>query len=186
MILSPITDSITWFSPFPTFPPLFFPPLVMATQELLYLIRPLCKGSSVALRTHRKTHKLSLLYSYFFFSWATDCYTPYLLPRVHEWEACCVKPWGLSSPHRFALESDEFSFQVSGLIHNTVFSSVLTESNTPIILTIHNSALCLIQILQEEKAMCPSDAGCPSCLFLCIKYGGRTRNIPRNELSVVL
>ncbi|XP_027192492.2 uncharacterized protein [Cicer arietinum] len=29
--------------------------------------------------------------------------------------------------------------------------------------------------------MRPSDATCPSCLFLCIKYGGRTRNLPQNE-----
>ncbi|CAJ1941338.1 unnamed protein product [Sphenostylis stenocarpa] len=29
--------------------------------------------------------------------------------------------------------------------------------------------------------MRPSDASCPSCLFLCIKYGGRTRNLPQNE-----
>ncbi|XP_052201938.1 uncharacterized protein LOC127807836 isoform X2 [Diospyros lotus] len=41
--------------------------------------------------------------------------------------------------------------------------------------------LCPVQILEEEKAMRPSDASCPSCLFLCIKYGGRTRNLPQNE-----
>ncbi|XP_059282414.1 uncharacterized protein LOC132036167 isoform X1 [Lycium ferocissimum] len=29
--------------------------------------------------------------------------------------------------------------------------------------------------------MRPADASCPSCLFLCIKYGGRTRNLPQNE-----
>ncbi|XP_071920492.1 uncharacterized protein [Coffea arabica] len=44
-----------------------------------------------------------------------------------------------------------------------------------------NPTLCPVQILQEEKAMRPQDASCPSCLFLCIKYGGRTRNIPQNE-----
>ncbi|KAL9452171.1 hypothetical protein AB3S75_008043 [Citrus x aurantiifolia] len=41
--------------------------------------------------------------------------------------------------------------------------------------------LCPVQILEEEKAMRPSDPSCPSCLFLCIKYGGRTRNLPQNE-----
>ena len=46
-----------------------------------------------------------------------------------------------------------------------------------------NTALCPIQILEDEKAMRPSDASCPSCLFLCIKYGGKTRNIPQKELS---
>lgn len=46
----------------------------------------------------------------------------------------------------------------------------------------HNCALCPVQILEEERAMRPSDAAsCPSCLFLCIKYGGRTRNRPQNE-----
>ncbi|XP_057960662.1 uncharacterized protein LOC131152806 isoform X2 [Malania oleifera] len=45
-----------------------------------------------------------------------------------------------------------------------------------------NPTLCPVQILEEEKAMRPSDASCPSCLFLCIKYGGRTRNLPQNEL----
>ncbi|KMT04178.1 hypothetical protein BVRB_8g186260 [Beta vulgaris subsp. vulgaris] len=44
-----------------------------------------------------------------------------------------------------------------------------------------NPALCPVQILEEEQAMRPSDASCPPCLFLCIKYGGRTRNIPQNE-----
>ncbi|KAJ7967689.1 Homer protein isoform 2 [Quillaja saponaria] len=44
-----------------------------------------------------------------------------------------------------------------------------------------NQKLCPVQILEEEKAMRPSDASCPSCLFLCIKYGGRTRNLPQNE-----
>ncbi|MED6161722.1 hypothetical protein PIB30_063373 [Stylosanthes scabra] len=29
--------------------------------------------------------------------------------------------------------------------------------------------------------MRPCDPSCPSCLFLCIKYGGRTRNLPQNE-----
>ncbi|TKY54016.1 hypothetical protein E2542_SST18422 [Spatholobus suberectus] len=44
-----------------------------------------------------------------------------------------------------------------------------------------NPALCPVQILEEERAMRPSDASCPSCLFLCIKYGGRTRNLPQNQ-----
>ncbi|KAK7387762.1 hypothetical protein VNO78_22554 [Psophocarpus tetragonolobus] len=44
-----------------------------------------------------------------------------------------------------------------------------------------NPVLCPIQILEEERTMRPSDASCPSCLFLCIKYGGRTRNLPQNE-----
>ncbi|RZC50683.1 hypothetical protein C5167_019124 [Papaver somniferum] len=44
-----------------------------------------------------------------------------------------------------------------------------------------NATLCPIQIIEEEKAMRPSDMSCPSCLFLCIKYGGRTRNLPQNE-----
>ncbi|XVF26036.1 hypothetical protein REPUB_Repub13aG0265400 [Reevesia pubescens] len=44
-----------------------------------------------------------------------------------------------------------------------------------------NPMLCPVQILEEEKAMRPSDPSCPSCLFLCIKYGGRTRNLPQNE-----
>lgn len=44
-----------------------------------------------------------------------------------------------------------------------------------------NPMLCPVQILEEEKAMRPSDPGCPSYLFLCIKYGGRTRNLPQNE-----
>ncbi|GMN49885.1 hypothetical protein TIFTF001_019043 [Ficus carica] len=44
-----------------------------------------------------------------------------------------------------------------------------------------NHILCPVQILEEEKAMRPSDSSCPSCLFLCIKYGGRTRNLPQNE-----
>ncbi|XP_010278694.1 PREDICTED: uncharacterized protein LOC104612806 isoform X2 [Nelumbo nucifera] len=45
----------------------------------------------------------------------------------------------------------------------------------------HNPTLCPVKILEEEKAMRPSDPSCPSCLFLCIKYGGRTRNLPQNE-----
>ncbi|KAM7500964.1 hypothetical protein LguiA_025378 [Lonicera macranthoides] len=44
-----------------------------------------------------------------------------------------------------------------------------------------NPSLCPVQILEVEKAMRPPDASCPSCLFLCIKYGGRTRNLPQNE-----
>ncbi|XP_058094284.1 uncharacterized protein LOC131240178 isoform X2 [Magnolia sinica] len=44
-----------------------------------------------------------------------------------------------------------------------------------------NPIMCPVQILEEEKAMRPSDPSCPSCLFLCIKYGGRTRNLPQNE-----
>ncbi|KAK9089699.1 hypothetical protein Scep_028781 [Stephania cephalantha] len=44
-----------------------------------------------------------------------------------------------------------------------------------------NPTLCPIQILEEEKAMRPPDDSCPSYLFLCIKYGGRTRNLPQNE-----
>ncbi|KAM5588700.1 hypothetical protein ABKV19_006926 [Rosa sericea] len=44
-----------------------------------------------------------------------------------------------------------------------------------------NPTLCPVQILEEEKGMRPSDPSCPSCLFLCIKYGGRTRNLPQNE-----
>ncbi|CAL9015161.1 unnamed protein product [Prunus brigantina] len=44
-----------------------------------------------------------------------------------------------------------------------------------------NPTLCPVQILEEEKAMRPSDPSCPSWLFLCIKYGGRTRNLPQNE-----
>ncbi|CAK7351201.1 unnamed protein product [Dovyalis caffra] len=44
-----------------------------------------------------------------------------------------------------------------------------------------NPMLCPVRILEEEKAMRPSDPSCPSCLFLCIKYGGRTRNLPQNE-----
>lgn len=44
-----------------------------------------------------------------------------------------------------------------------------------------NLTLCPVQILEEEKAMRPSDHSCPSSLFLCIKYGGRTRNLPQNE-----
>ncbi|OWM86337.1 hypothetical protein CDL15_Pgr010679 [Punica granatum] len=44
-----------------------------------------------------------------------------------------------------------------------------------------NPTLCPVQILEEEKAMRPSDSSCPSCLFLCIKYGGSTRNLPQNE-----
>lgn len=44
-----------------------------------------------------------------------------------------------------------------------------------------NPILCPVCILEEEKEMRPSDPSCPSCLFLCIKYGGRTRNLPQNE-----
>uniref|UniRef100_A0A7N0UF75 Uncharacterized protein n=1 Tax=Kalanchoe fedtschenkoi TaxID=63787 RepID=A0A7N0UF75_KALFE len=44
-----------------------------------------------------------------------------------------------------------------------------------------NPALCPVQILEEEELMRPADVSCPSCLFLCIKYGGRTRNLPQNE-----
>ncbi|XP_024637614.1 uncharacterized protein [Medicago truncatula] len=44
-----------------------------------------------------------------------------------------------------------------------------------------NPQLCPVQILEEERVMRPYDANCPSCLFLCIKYGGRTRNLPQNE-----
>ncbi|PQQ18377.1 uncharacterized protein Pyn_23471 [Prunus yedoensis var. nudiflora] len=44
-----------------------------------------------------------------------------------------------------------------------------------------NPTLCPVQILEEEKAMRPLDPSCPSWLFLCIKYGGRTRNLPQNE-----
>nr|DAD20488.1 TPA_asm: hypothetical protein HUJ06_021951 [Nelumbo nucifera] len=44
-----------------------------------------------------------------------------------------------------------------------------------------NPTLCPVKILEEEKTMRPSDPSCPSCLFLCIKYGGRTRNLPQNE-----
>ncbi|XP_030533269.1 uncharacterized protein LOC115742887 [Rhodamnia argentea] len=44
-----------------------------------------------------------------------------------------------------------------------------------------NPTLCPVQTLEEEKAMRPSDQSCPSSLFLCIKYGGRTRNLPQNE-----
>lgn len=44
-----------------------------------------------------------------------------------------------------------------------------------------NPILCPVRILEEEKEMRPSDPSCPSCLFLCIKYGGRTRNLPQNE-----
>ncbi|KAK9084825.1 hypothetical protein Sjap_025236 [Stephania japonica] len=44
-----------------------------------------------------------------------------------------------------------------------------------------NLTLCPVQILEEEKTMRPPDDSCPSCLFLCIKYGGRTRNLPQNE-----
>ncbi|CAL0325849.1 unnamed protein product [Lupinus luteus] len=46
---------------------------------------------------------------------------------------------------------------------------------------LQNPVLCPVNILEEERAMRPSDASCPSCLFLCIKYGGRTRNLPQNE-----
>ncbi|KAF9683390.1 hypothetical protein SADUNF_Sadunf04G0008600 [Salix dunnii] len=46
---------------------------------------------------------------------------------------------------------------------------------------LRNPTLCPVQILEEEKAMRRSDPSCPSCLFLCIKYGGRTRNLPQNE-----
>ncbi|OIT37621.1 PREDICTED: uncharacterized protein LOC109240506 [Nicotiana attenuata] len=44
-----------------------------------------------------------------------------------------------------------------------------------------NPNLCPVRILEEEKVMRPSDVSCPSCLFLCIKYGGKTRNLPLNE-----
>ncbi|KAI3680533.1 hypothetical protein L6452_35305 [Arctium lappa] len=44
-----------------------------------------------------------------------------------------------------------------------------------------NPAVCPIRILEEEKAMRPHDITCPSCLFLCIKYGGSTRNLPQQE-----
>ncbi|XP_039044074.1 uncharacterized protein LOC120183457 [Hibiscus syriacus] len=44
-----------------------------------------------------------------------------------------------------------------------------------------NPTLCPVRILEEEKTMRSSDPSCPSCLFLCIKYGGRTRNLPQNE-----
>ncbi|KAK3012023.1 hypothetical protein RJ639_011354 [Escallonia herrerae] len=44
-----------------------------------------------------------------------------------------------------------------------------------------NQTLCPLRILEQERAMRPSDTSCPSCLFLCIKYGGRTRNLPQNE-----
>ncbi|XP_011037647.1 PREDICTED: uncharacterized protein LOC105134798 isoform X1 [Populus euphratica] len=44
-----------------------------------------------------------------------------------------------------------------------------------------NPTLCPVQILEEEKDMRRSDPSCPSCFFLCIKYGGRTRNLPQNE-----
>ncbi|OIW00063.1 hypothetical protein TanjilG_26400 [Lupinus angustifolius] len=44
-----------------------------------------------------------------------------------------------------------------------------------------NPVLCPVNILEEERTMRPSDASCPSWLFLCIKYGGRTRNLPQNE-----
>ncbi|KAM1033507.1 hypothetical protein FF1_036992 [Malus domestica] len=44
-----------------------------------------------------------------------------------------------------------------------------------------NPTLCPVKILEEEKSMRPSDSSCPSWLFLCIKYGGRTRNLPQNE-----
>jgi len=52
------------------------------------------KGSSAALKYTQKTNSLfsSLLPGH------TSCYTPKLLPRVHEYKACCVKPWGASSP----------------------------------------------------------------------------------------
>lgn len=44
-----------------------------------------------------------------------------------------------------------------------------------------NPVLCPVCILDEEKSMRPIGPSCPSCLFLCIKYGGRTRNLPQNE-----
>ncbi|BFI14457.1 hypothetical protein MPTK1_5g03140 [Marchantia polymorpha subsp. ruderalis] len=44
-----------------------------------------------------------------------------------------------------------------------------------------NPILCPVKILDEEKAMRPAGPSCPTCLFLCIKYGGRTRNLPQNE-----
>ncbi|CAM6095839.1 unnamed protein product [Calypogeia fissa] len=44
-----------------------------------------------------------------------------------------------------------------------------------------NPILCPVRILDEEMAMRPAGPSCPTCLFLCIKYGGRTRNLPQNE-----
>ncbi|KAK4340549.1 hypothetical protein RND71_039050 [Anisodus tanguticus] len=44
-----------------------------------------------------------------------------------------------------------------------------------------NRALCPVKILEEEKAMRPSDASCPSCLFLCIKYV--RQRMGRNKLK---
>ncbi|GLT68193.1 hypothetical protein SLA2020_404480 [Shorea laevis] len=44
-----------------------------------------------------------------------------------------------------------------------------------------NPTLCPVQILEEEKAMRPSDASCPSCLFLCIKYV--RQRMGRNKLK---
>ncbi|KAG0572846.1 hypothetical protein KC19_VG129500 [Ceratodon purpureus] len=44
-----------------------------------------------------------------------------------------------------------------------------------------NPILCPIRIIDEEKEMRPAGASTPSCLFLCIKYGGRTRNLPQNH-----
>jgi hypothetical protein len=44
-----------------------------------------------------------------------------------------------------------------------------------------NPILCPVHIIDEEKEMRPAGASTPSCLFLCIKYGGRTRNLPQNQ-----
>ncbi|KAL2650515.1 hypothetical protein R1flu_018643 [Riccia fluitans] len=44
-----------------------------------------------------------------------------------------------------------------------------------------NPILCPVKILDEEKAMRPAGPCCPSCLFLGIKYGGRTRDLPQNQ-----
>ncbi|KAH7545748.1 hypothetical protein FEM48_Zijuj01G0126700 [Ziziphus jujuba var. spinosa] len=44
-----------------------------------------------------------------------------------------------------------------------------------------NPILCPVQILEEEKAMRPSDASCPSFLFLCIKYV--RQRMGRNKLK---
>ncbi|KAF4372535.1 hypothetical protein F8388_027208 [Cannabis sativa] len=44
-----------------------------------------------------------------------------------------------------------------------------------------NPTLCPIQVLEEEKAMRPSDSSCPSCLFLCIKYV--RQRMGRNKLK---
>lgn len=44
-----------------------------------------------------------------------------------------------------------------------------------------NPVLCPIRIIDEEKEMRPTYAVTPSYLFLCMKYGGRTRNLPQNQ-----